>query len=81
MHAFIYDALLSLVLVHAQVSAISGPPPPSSTTTTPPQNGSPLVKTVLSALIEELANQCLEAFGSVERFGMGGMLQVCLSKF
>ncbi|EGG02219.1 uncharacterized protein MELLADRAFT_91544 [Melampsora larici-populina 98AG31] len=29
-HAFVYDALLSLVLVHVQVSAISGPPNPSS---------------------------------------------------
>ncbi|KAH9809994.1 exocyst complex component Sec5-domain-containing protein [Melampsora americana] len=74
-HAFVYDALLSLVLVHAQVSAIAGPPNPSSSVD---QGGSSLVKTVLSGLIEELANQCLEAFGSVEKFGMGGMLQATL---
>ncbi|POW06303.1 hypothetical protein PSTT_09176 [Puccinia striiformis] len=29
-------------------------------------------------LVEELAQQCLEAFGSVEKFGMGGMLQATL---
>ncbi|EGG04385.1 uncharacterized protein MELLADRAFT_37367 [Melampsora larici-populina 98AG31] len=74
-HAFVYDALLSLVLVHAQVSAIAGPPNPSSSGD---PGGSSLVKTVLSGLIEELANQCLEAFGNVERFGMGGMLQATL---
>ncbi|KAG0140924.1 hypothetical protein CROQUDRAFT_52505 [Cronartium quercuum f. sp. fusiforme G11] len=74
-HAFIYDALLSLVLVHAQVSAISGPP--HLTSSSQPATSS-LVKTVLSGLIEELANQCLEAFGGVEKFGMGGMLQATL---
>lgn len=74
-HAFVYDALLSLVLVHAQVSAIAGPPNPSSSGG---PGGSSLVKTVLSGLIEELANQCLEAFGNVEKFGMGGMLQATL---
>ncbi|POV96403.1 hypothetical protein PSTT_15672, partial [Puccinia striiformis] len=40
--------------------------------------GEPLVKIVLSKLVEELAQQCLEAFGSVEKFGMGGMLQATL---
>jgi exocyst complex component 2 len=59
-HPFIYDALLSLVLVHAQVSATA----------------KPLVARTLGALVEELATVALEAFGKVERFGMGGMLQV-----
>lgn len=70
MHPFIYDALLSLVLVHAHTSSLAGPAPPGSTPATS------LVHRVLSALIQELATQCLQAFGAVKRFGMGGMLQV-----
>ncbi|GAA5899347.1 exocyst subunit SEC5 [Sporobolomyces salmoneus] len=61
-HPFIYDALLSLVLVHAQVSATA----------------KPLVARTLGSLVEELAGVALEAFGQVERFGMGGMLQATL---
>ncbi|BGO96556.1 Exocyst complex component SEC5 [Rhodotorula toruloides] len=61
-HPFIYDALLSLVLVHAQVSATARP----------------LVSRTLGSLVEELANVALEAFSKVERFGMGGMLQATL---
>ncbi|GAA6031944.1 hypothetical protein JCM8097_003354 [Rhodosporidiobolus ruineniae] len=61
-HPFIYDALLSLVLVHAQVSATA----------------KPLVARTLGSLVEELAQVALEAFSKVERFGMGGMLQATL---
>ncbi|GAA6006556.1 hypothetical protein JCM10207_004971 [Rhodosporidiobolus poonsookiae] len=61
-HPFIYDALLSLVLVHAQVSATARP----------------LVARTLGSLVEELATVALEAFSKVERFGMGGMLQATL---
>ncbi|KAM0755622.1 hypothetical protein T439DRAFT_295613 [Meredithblackwellia eburnea MCA 4105] len=61
-HPFIYDALLSLVLVHAQVS----------------ETARPLVARTLGALVEELAKVALEAFSKVERFGMGGMLQATL---
>ncbi|GAA5873213.1 hypothetical protein JCM3774_000083 [Rhodotorula dairenensis] len=61
-HQFIYDALLSLVLVHAQVSATARP----------------LVPRTLGALVEELAQVALDAFSKVERFGMGGMLQATL---
>lgn len=59
-HQFIYDALLSLVLVHAQVSATARP----------------LVPRTLASLVEELAQVALDAFSKIERFGMGGMLQV-----
>ena len=61
-HPFIYDALLSLVLVHAQVS----------------ETARPLVARTLGSLVEELARVSLEAFSKVERFGMGGMLQATL---
>lgn len=59
-HPFIYDALLSLVLVHAQVTATARP----------------LVPRALENLVEQLAVVSLDAFSKVERFGMGGMLQV-----
>lgn len=61
-HPFIYDALLSLVLVHAQVSATARP----------------LVARTLGSLVEELAQVALDAFSKIERFGMGGMLQATL---
>ncbi|GAA6021966.1 hypothetical protein JCM8202_004357 [Rhodotorula sphaerocarpa] len=61
-HQFIYEALLSLVLVHAQVSATA----------------KPLVPRTLGSLVEELAQVALEAFSKVRKFGMGGMLQATL---
>ncbi|KAI7955299.1 hypothetical protein MJO28_005699 [Puccinia striiformis f. sp. tritici] len=71
-NSFVYDALLTLVLVHSQVTSLVGPIPSTQ------NGGESLVKIVLSKLVEELAQQCLEAFGSVEKFGMGGMLQATL---
>jgi exocyst complex component 2 len=59
-HSFIYEALLSLVQVHAQVRAVA----------------KPLVQRTISALLDDLAGVILEAFGEIPRFGMGGMLQV-----
>lgn len=70
-HPAIFDALLSLVVVHASVSSVS----PHAASGAPAGSAS-LVYRALSALIQELANQCLRAFGHVQRFGMGGMLQV-----
>ncbi|RUS34654.1 exocyst complex component Sec5-domain-containing protein [Jimgerdemannia flammicorona] len=61
-HSFIYEALLSLVIVHAQVSGIA----------------KRLVHRTLSALLENMAQDCLESFQQVDRFGMGGMLQATL---
>lgn len=71
-NSFVYDALLSLVLVHSQVTSLVGP------TSSGLNGGEPLEKIVLSKLVEELARECLTAFGSVEKFGMGGMLQATL---
>ncbi|MBW0481318.1 hypothetical protein O181_021033 [Austropuccinia psidii MF-1] len=71
-HSFVYDALLLLVLVHAQVTSVVGPASASQS------SGEALVNTILSTLTEELANECLKAFGSVPQFGMGGMLQATL---
>ncbi|OAV89384.1 hypothetical protein PTTG_03981 [Puccinia triticina 1-1 BBBD Race 1] len=71
-NSFVYDALLTLVLVHSQVTSLVGPIPSSQS------GGESLVKVVLSKLVEELAQECLNAFGSVEKFGMGGMLQATL---
>lgn len=71
-NSFVYDALLTLVLVHSQVTSLVGPVPSSQS------GGESLVKVVLSKLVEELAQECLKAFGSVEKFGIGGMLQATL---
>ncbi|KAH9469289.1 hypothetical protein Pst134EA_009811 [Puccinia striiformis f. sp. tritici] len=72
LNSFVYDALLTLVLVHSQVTSLVGPIPSTQ------NGGESLVKIVLTNLVKELAQQCLEAFGSVEKFGMGGMLQATL---
>ncbi|KAH8927807.1 hypothetical protein BT69DRAFT_1347031 [Atractiella rhizophila] len=61
-HPFIYSSLLSLVLIHAQVSGV-----------TPT-----LVNRVLERLVYELATITLTCFSKVEAFGMGGMLQATL---
>ena len=60
MHAYVYECLLCLVLVHAQVTAVA----------------KALVNRTLAALVNELATIALQCFSQVERFGLGGMLQV-----
>ena len=58
-----YDALMYLVGVHAQVSSAA----------------EPLLERMLNALVEDLAKEALRCFRQVKRFGMGGMLRVsCL---
>lgn len=59
-HPFIYEALLSLVQVHAQVRSVA----------------KPLVQRTISSLLDDLVQVVLESFGLITRFGMGGMLQV-----
>lgn len=61
-HPFIYEALLSLVQVHAQVRAVA----------------KPLVQRTLTALLDDLARETLDSFGQIDRFGVGGMLQATL---
>lgn len=51
-----------LVAVHAQVSAAAAP----------------LLDRTLNALVEEVAEEALRCFRQVKKFGMGGMLRVCL---
>ena len=55
-----YDVLLFLVGVHAQVNSVA----------------KPLLERAMHALVEDIAKEALECFGRVERFGMGGMLRV-----
>ncbi|KAI9492453.1 exocyst complex component Sec5-domain-containing protein [Zychaea mexicana] len=61
-HSYVYEALMTLVMVHSQVSSVT----------------KQLVHRAISALLENMANDCLESFRQVERFGMGGMLQATL---
>ena len=58
---YIHEILISLVAIHAQVSATSRA----------------LLERTLAALIEEIVNEALLCFQKISRFGMGGMLRVC----
>jgi exocyst complex component 2 len=55
-----YETLMYLVGVHAQVS----------------NTAEPLLERILNSLAEELADEALRCFRHVRRFGMGGMLRV-----
>lgn len=57
---YMYETLMALVGVHAQVCKIA----------------EPLLDRALNALVEELAGEALRCFRQVKRFGMGGMLRV-----
>ncbi|KAF7289907.1 Exocyst complex component SEC5 [Mycena indigotica] len=59
---YMYEALIYLVTVHAQVSAIADN----------------LLSRTLSALVESLAAEALASFKKVPKFGMGGMLRATL---
>lgn len=55
-----YEVLLAMVEVHAEISQVS----------------KPLLGRTLSTLLEETARVALDSFRQVKRFGMGGMLSV-----
>ncbi|RPD65706.1 hypothetical protein L226DRAFT_557688 [Lentinus tigrinus ALCF2SS1-7] len=59
---YIYETLMYLVGVHAQVSAAAAP----------------LLERTLNALVEDVAEEALRCFRQVKRFGMGGMLRATL---
>ncbi|KDN41534.1 hypothetical protein K437DRAFT_249526 [Tilletiaria anomala UBC 951] len=59
---FIYDALLAMVQVHAQIRAVA----------------KQLVDRAITNLLDQLARETLKAFQQVQVFGMGGMLQATL---
>ncbi|KAJ6631115.1 exocyst complex component Sec5-domain-containing protein [Mycena sp. CBHHK59/15] len=59
---YMYEALIYLVTVHAQVSAIS----------------EALLTRTLTTLVDALAAEALQCFRQVPRFGMGGMLRATL---
>lgn len=61
-HPFIYEALLALVQVHAQVQSVT----------------KPLVSRTTLAILESLTEVILDSFQRVPKFGMGGMLQATL---
>lgn len=57
---YMYETLMYLVGIHAQVSRAA----------------EPLLDRTLSTLVNELAEESLRCFRQVKRFGMGGMLRV-----
>ncbi|CCL99103.1 uncharacterized protein FIBRA_01117 [Fibroporia radiculosa] len=59
---YVYELLMFLVGVHAQVSAVAAP----------------LLERTLNALVEDVAEESLRCFRQVKRFGMGGMLRATL---
>lgn len=59
---YMFETLMFLVGVHAQVSSAAAP----------------LLERALGALVDDLADECLRCFRQVKRFGMGGMLRVCI---
>jgi exocyst complex component 2 len=59
---YMFDTLLYLVGVHAQVNEVAPP----------------LLDRTLNALVESLVEEALRCFKQVKRFGMGGMLRVGL---
>ncbi|EIN08849.1 hypothetical protein PUNSTDRAFT_143551 [Punctularia strigosozonata HHB-11173 SS5] len=59
---YMYETLMYLVSVHAQVSS-----------TAPPQ-----LERIINALVEDMADEALMCFKQVKRFGMGGMLRATL---
>ncbi|TFK20519.1 hypothetical protein FA15DRAFT_673418 [Coprinopsis marcescibilis] len=59
---YVYETLMYLVDVHAQVC----------------EAAEPLLPRTLNLLVEELASEALHCFRQVKRFGMGGMLRATL---
>ncbi|EKM56994.1 uncharacterized protein PHACADRAFT_208160 [Phanerochaete carnosa HHB-10118-sp] len=60
--SYVFETLVYLVGVHAQVSAAAAP----------------LLDRTLNALVEDVAEEALRCFRQVKKFGMGGMLRATL---
>ena len=58
-----YRTVVYLVGVHAQVSSAA----------------EHLIERTMTHLVDELAAEALRCFGTIDRFGMGGMLRVSFS--
>ncbi|KAH7915050.1 exocyst complex component Sec5-domain-containing protein [Hygrophoropsis aurantiaca] len=59
---YMYEALIGLVEIHAQISRIT----------------EGLLERILHAVVEDVADEALRSFRQVRRFGMGGMLRATL---
>ncbi|PSR78598.1 hypothetical protein PHLCEN_2v7345 [Hermanssonia centrifuga] len=59
---YVFEILMYLVAIHAQVSAAAAP----------------LLERTLNALVEDVAEEALRCFRQVKKFGMGGMLRATL---
>ncbi|QSL65757.1 hypothetical protein MERGE_000035 [Pneumocystis wakefieldiae] len=59
---YVFDSILSLVVIHSQLSAIT----------------SNLISRVLNNLVKSLTQSLLESFQKIDNFGTGGILQVII---
>lgn len=59
---YMFEILMFLVRVHAHVSSVSNT----------------LLERTMNTLVEEIAENALLCFKRVKKFGMGGMLRVCV---
>ncbi|KAH8101822.1 exocyst complex component Sec5-domain-containing protein [Cristinia sonorae] len=59
---YMFELLMTLVGIHAQVTAAAAP----------------LLERTLNALVEDIAEEALRCFRQVKKFGMGGMLRATL---
>jgi len=59
---YMYEALLYLVSIHSQVTVVA----------------KSLLERTMNALVEDLANEAMNCFQQVKKFGMGGMLRATL---
>lgn len=59
---YVYTVLLTLVMVHTEISTTVSPPRPSTTTMTPTTTGSALLTEILSFLLEKVSEALLSAF-------------------
>jgi exocyst complex component 2 len=57
-----YEVLTTLVGIHAQICSVA----------------EPILDRTVNKLVEQLAEEGLKCFRQIKRFGMGGMLRVCL---
>ncbi|KAF8318792.1 hypothetical protein DL93DRAFT_2054306 [Clavulina sp. PMI_390] len=59
---YVYQALLSLVRAHVQITGVA----------------KPLLERAMTTIVDDLTNEAFSCFQKVERFGMGGMLAATL---
>lgn len=76
--SYVYSAMLTLVLIHTEISTTIPSSSYSAMDRTSPTSPSPLLNTILSHLLVQVSSSLLAAFSSRSTYSLAGLMQATL---